>query len=69
MNWKTRLTFLPASHILFFKSNWITDVNERKDAKRKLKYLLLDVSSPMTDKSSVSILEDFLNKDIKPLTS
>ena len=53
----------------FFKSNWITDVNERKDAKRKLKYLLLDVSSPMTDKSSVSILEDFLNKDIKPLTS
>ena len=36
-------------------------MNEKEDARRKLKHLLLDMPSLMTDKSSVSISEDILN--------
>ena len=46
--------------IHFFKSNWIEDTKERDEVVTKLKLLLSDAESPISEKS-VSSTEDFLN--------
>jgi hypothetical protein len=45
----------------FFKSNWIEDEEKKRDCKIQLKQLLSDTVSPVSDKSSASLTEDFLN--------
>ena len=46
--------------IHFLKSNWIEDTKERDEVVTKLKLLLSDAESPISEKS-VSSTEDFLN--------
>ena len=45
----------------FFKSNWIEGEGKRRDARMQLKQLFSDSVSPISEKSSTSITEDFLN--------
>ena len=43
-----------------FKANWMEDPVEKQDAIWKLKELLNDAATPVVEKSSASLSEDFL---------
>lgn len=47
----------------FFKSYWIENAKEKESAHLKLKQLITQVLTPISDKSSASLTDDFLNFD------
>jgi hypothetical protein len=55
---------LQLSLILFFKAKWIKDKVARQEAIMLLKQLMTDVNTPIGEKSTTSITEDFLKYDM-----